>query len=299
MALTTTSDLEKKYSQSYGTGNSSVSSDGLASKYDNELSELARKGNYKSYFSKATQLANVNKLSQKYLQNSQRQQGIYGTGAGSSATVVANNAYLNASQDALSDYYANEDTITEDAYNTYQSDQASQVSEYENMLSQYTTLDGLQNAYAQLDTSGLSDEAKSSLESYYNNQIGLMNENTGATAVNSGLEYLANSGKSTSNIDDVAKWTLTRWDGTTQNLDGYWGVKNELNVLKSYVANGSVTSPTAFKLENKDGKGNTWIVYDPSTGTYYQTSEEIANKYFSNNSYLIKDKNLPTKYSAQ
>lgn len=58
-------------------------------------------------------------------------------------------------------------------------------------------------------------------------------------------------------------------------------------------------SPTAFKLENKDGKGNTWIVYDPSTGTYYQTSEEIANKYFSNNSYLIKDKNLPTKYSAQ
>lgn len=298
---TTNDDLFKKYNSVYGTGNnSSVSNTGLTSEYDNELSELARKGNYKSYFNKATQLANVNKLQQKYLQNSLKASGLSGTGAGTNASTQQNNAYLNASQNALSDYYTKEAEITEDAYNTYQSDQASEVSQYENMLSQYQTLDGLANAYSSLDTSSLGDEAKSALDTYYNNLVNTMRESNGVTnGTFAGWAY--DNGLKSFTDETIGSMTVHRTDNDTyQRADSFWGVDNEVKTMQKMV--GGLSQPTAFKLENSDGKGSVWVVYDPSSGTYYQVNDEetaLSAVGGSGNAYYIQGKNTAKPYTSQ
>lgn len=295
--MATNNDLYKKYNSTYGTGTTSVSQTGMASDYDNELSELARKGNYKSYFNKATQLANVNKLQQKYLQNSMKANGLSGTGAGTSATAQQNNAYLNASQNALSDYYSNEASITEDAYNTYQSDQASEVSQYESMLSQYNTLDGLANAYNTLDTSSLGDEAKSALDTYYNNLVNTMRESNGVTnGTLAGWAY--DNGIKSFTDETLGSMSVHRTDNDSyKRADDFWGVSNEIKTMQTMVS--SLSQPTAFHLENADGKGAVWVIYDPTSGNYYQVNDEAMAQSVvgEDNMYQIKGSgSKATKY---
>lgn len=93
------------------------------SQYDDELAQLARQGNYDAYFKKATQNSNINRLAQKYLGNTLKQQGLESTGEGTIGSTNLSNAYLNAQADALSDFNTQEQSITESAYDRYKTEQ--------------------------------------------------------------------------------------------------------------------------------------------------------------------------------
>lgn len=105
-----------------------------SSSYDDELASLARQGNYEAYWKKATQLANIQRLAQKNLNNSLKQQGLYGTGEGALGSTQLSNAYLNLQSDALSDFNDQEQSITEEAYNRNENKKSEQYSEWSQML---------------------------------------------------------------------------------------------------------------------------------------------------------------------
>lgn len=105
-----------------------------SSSYDDELASLARQGNYEAYWKKATQLANIQRLAQKNLNNSLKQQGLYGTGEGVLGSTQLSNAYLNLQSDALSDFNNQEQSITEEAYNRNENKKSEQYSEWSQML---------------------------------------------------------------------------------------------------------------------------------------------------------------------
>lgn len=141
-------DLSKYYSP-YGNGNENFSSNSnnggtypadnggpssSASAYDDALAELARQGNYEAYWNKTVQLGNIQRLAQKNMQNTLKQQGIATQGAGAIAGSQLSNAYMNAQAGALKDFNDNESQITEDAYNRAETAKQNQLSEYQNLL---------------------------------------------------------------------------------------------------------------------------------------------------------------------
>lgn len=141
-------DLSKYYS-AYGSGNENFSSNSnnggtypadnggpssSASAYDDALAELARQGNYEAYWNKTVQLGNIQRLAQKNMQNTLKQQGIATQGAGAIAGSQLSNAYMNAQAGALKDFNDNESQITEDAYNRAETAKQNQLSEYQNLL---------------------------------------------------------------------------------------------------------------------------------------------------------------------
>lgn len=109
-------------------GNSSMNA------YDDALAELARQGNYEAYWNKTVQLGNIQRLAQKNMQNTLKQQGIATQGAGAIAGSQLSNAYMNAQAGALKDFNDNESQITEDAYNRAETAKQNQLSEYQNLL---------------------------------------------------------------------------------------------------------------------------------------------------------------------
>lgn len=102
--------------------------------YDDALAELARQGNYEAYWNKTVQLGNIQRLAQKNMQNTLKQQGIATQGAGTIAGSQLSNAYMNAQASALKDYNDTESQITEDAYNRAETAKQNQLSEYQNLL---------------------------------------------------------------------------------------------------------------------------------------------------------------------
>lgn len=105
-----------------------------SSEYDDALAQLARQGNYEAYYKKATQLANINRLAQRNLNNTLKQQGLESTGEGTLGSTSLSNAYLNAQSNALSDFNSEEQSITEEAYNRNETKKSNQYSEWSTML---------------------------------------------------------------------------------------------------------------------------------------------------------------------
>lgn len=143
---TNTGSGNTSLSEAYGgTSSSNGQQSSMAdSEYEDTLSQLARQGNYEAYFKKATQNANINRLAQKYLNNTLKQQGLESTGEGAIGSTALSNAYLNAQANALSDYNTQEQSITESAYDRYKTAQDEAKTEANTDYSNWTSM--LQNA---------------------------------------------------------------------------------------------------------------------------------------------------------
>lgn len=323
-----------------------------SSSYDDELATLARQGNYEAYWKKATQLSNIQRLAQKNLNNSLKQQGLAGTGEGALGSTQLSNAYLNLQSDALSDFNNQETQITEDAYNRNENKKSEQYSEWSQMLSNAAqngnvdeTLEQILATNPDLDAtvvdklktlataySNANSESSNkvstyqsymsaalnsgNLENWYQNNV-VNNDDLSDTEKSELAKYYEaiNSAEDTSSvktsngtysIDDYAsKYGLRSWtdtgynsglegtngsgltatrvndDGTVETIDagGNYGVRNEIVTMVNN--KDSYNAPTVFNLVNADGKASAWVLYDPSSGKFYQIDESMANGDFA------------------
>lgn len=263
---TTTPILSSAYSSNGETETTTPTSNG--SSYDDDLAQLEREGNYKTYFSKLVQNANINKLASKYLDNSLKQQGINTQGAGSIAGTQLSNAYLNANATALSDYNTQENSITENAYNRYQQaeeeateDSASKVSTYEgNMQTAYSN-GNLEDWYANnvTNNTSLTDSEKAELQRYYE-------------AIGSSGNSLLTSAEKTYGM--LSADTLTSGSTTTDSK-----TKDEINSMIFLVTTNPPSTTTLYHLVSAGNGVDQYIAYDPSTKAYYRVSADKAKGY--------------------
>lgn len=256
---TTTPILSSVYSSNGETGTTTPTSSG--SSYDDDLAQLEREGNYKTYFSKLVQNANINKLANKYLDNSLKQQGINTQGAGSIAGTQLSNAYLNANATALSNYNTQENSITESAYKSYQEDSASKVSTYEgNMQTAYNN-GNLEDWYTNnvTNNTSLSDSEKAELQRYYE-------------AIGSSGNSLLTSAEKTYGM--LSADTLTSGSTTTDSK-----TMDEINSMISLVTTNPPSSTTLYHLVSAGNGVDQYIAYDPATKAYYRVSADKAKGY--------------------
>lgn len=282
--------------QAYGRASSGTLTKGSnaptpsSTEYDDALAQLARQGNYDAYWKKATQNANINRLAQKYVGNTLKQQGLESTGEGTLGSTSLSNAYINAQANALSDFNTQEQTIGENAYTRYQNQQsesASKVSSYESNMSTALNNNTLEDWYTKnvVNNADLTDTEKAELARYYE-------------AINSGDSTKVSTPNGSMSIEEYATannlrggWTSTsRWsgmeasdgtgltcirDGEVINAGDNNGVRNELVKMNNTKSN--YTEPTIFNLVNADGKASCWVLYDPYSGKFYQIDENIAS----------------------
>lgn len=272
--------------QAYGRASSGTLTKGSnaptssSTEYDDALAQLARQGNYDAYWKKATQNANINRLAQKYVGNTLKQQGLESTGEGTLGSTSLSNAYINAQANALSDFNTQEQAIGENAYTRYQNQQsesASKVSSYESNMSTAFNNNTLEDWYTKnvVNNSDLTDTEKAELARYYE-------------AINSGTSdsFLKNAGISTdysgyTSADDLKQMT----DNGTKTGSK---LSSEIDAMVNWVTGNKPGTGTLFKLANSDGSANAYIYYDPSSGSYYRVSEEQASKYTGATYYAYK-----------
>lgn len=252
---TTTPILSSAYSSNGETGTTTPASSGSA--YDDDLAQLEREGNYKTYFSKLVQNANINKLASKYLDNSLKQQGINTQGAGSIAGTQLSNAYLNANATALSDYNTQENSITETSYK----DSASKVSTYEDNMQTAYNNGNLEDWYTNnvTNNTSLSDSEKAELQRYYE-------------AIGSSGNSLLTSAEKTYGM--LSADTLTSGSTTTDSK-----TMDEINSMISLVTTNPPSSTTLYHLVSAGNGVDQYIAYDPATKAYYRVSADKAKGY--------------------
>jgi len=244
-----------EFSNLYG---SVVSPQGQTSDYDNQLTELARNQNYKQYFNTAVQQANIGKLAQKYFNNSMKQNGLNTTGAGTTANAQLYNNLANQQANALSNYYAQEALITEDA-----------VAESANQLSEY--LNDISVAYQRGDKA----TANSLIEQYRKNLTGEALDNFNSKIASYGFESDPYAmGNAYNSAEELQNMVVSSGDGVAYAKDV---VNNEINIMLKSVQTGNYPAGSVFHLVNADGKSGVYMYYDGNS--FYQLNDNQAKEY--------------------
>lgn len=258
----TTTPLSSAYSSNATTPASN------ASQYDDDLASLARETNYKTYFSKLVQQANMNKLANKYYQNNLKANGLDTQGANSIAQTQLSNAYLNANAQALSDYNTEENSITESAYNRYKEAQTEAETESSSKVSAYQTY--MQNAYNSGD-----------LDDWYANNVTNNQELTDTEKAELQRYYESINGSNGSLLTSQEKaYSKLSSDVLTNSKEGIdVSTKDEINKMISQVTSNPPSTTTLYHLVNEKDGVEQYIAYDPSTGAYYRVSSERAKEY--------------------
>lgn len=311
-------------SEAYGgTSSSNGQQSSMAdSEYEDTLSQLARQGNYEAYFKKATQNANINRLAQKYLNNTLKQQGLESTGEGAIGSTSLSNAYLNAQANALSDYNTQEQSITESAYDRYKTAQDEAKTEANNDYSNWTSM--LQNASSSntvdevlnqilADNPDMDTATANKLKTYATSLSNSTSESSSKVSTyESLLSNASNSGnleswytKNVVNNDDLTddeKSELARYyesikgDSTTDNYLDEIGINTSYSAytsadeLKQMTNNGT---KTGSKLSSEIDAMVSWVTGNkPGTGTLFK----LTNKDGSANEYIYYDPSSGSYY---
>lgn len=258
---------------SYGNNNNSNNSassdtDGNdANAYDDALAELARQGNYEAYWNKTVQLGNIQRLAQKNMQNTLKQQGINTQGAGTIAGTQLSNAYMNAQASALKDYNDTESQITEDAYNRAETAKQNQLSEYQNLLSTASQNGNVSETLQKIFESNpdMDDETRQKL-----NALAVAYDNTNsenASRVSTFQQYMQLASQS----GNLEKWytdnVLNNSDLTDKEkteLQRYYDAMGESDSGSSFIKSVGL-DPTLSMYTSADELKQT--AYDPSGNT--------------------------------
>ena len=277
------------------------------SEYEDTLSQLARQGNYEAYFKKATQNANINRLAQKYLSNSLKQQGLESTGEGAIGSTALSNAYLNAQANALSDYNTQEQSITESAYDRYKTAQDEAKTEANTDYSNWTSM--LQNASSSntvdevlnqilADNPDMDADTANKLKTYATSLSNSTSESSSKVSTyESLLSNASNSGnleswytKNVVNNDDLTddeKSELARYyesikgDSTDSYLDDIgintsYSAYTSADELKQMTDNGT---KTGSKLSSEIDAMVTWVTGNkPNEGTLFHLTNNDGNE---------------------
>jgi hypothetical protein len=242
-----------------------------SSEYDDALAQLARQGNYEAYFKKATQNANINRLAQKYLNNSLKQQGLESTGEGAIGSTALSNAYLNAQSNALSDFNTEEKSITEEAYNRNETKKSEQYSEWSTMLQNAANNGNVEDTLNQiLETNpDLDQETINKLQTL---ATAYSNANSESSSKVSTYQSYMSAALNSGNLDD---WYTSNVVNNSELTD------SEKSELARYYEAINTTSDTStiktsdgtFSIDDYATKNNlkSW------TGTGYYTGMEGAN----------------------
>lgn len=262
--------------------------------YEDELAKAASEGNYKQYYNQMLQLYNIGQQANNYMQNSLRQQGLYGTGEGVSYQTAQNNAILNSQNQAFSDYQDRQRAIDTEAYERYMTESANQ----DNLLASYMQNDPT-HASQYLVNQGLMDEQGKWTDDYYaldkNRQTNIQN------MYNSIINGLGNN--DVMGRDLGATYEDMRANGVTTDANdrGSIGINigkdldNESKAMQDFInANyDKANQGVVFELQADVGnRGKAYIYY--YNGHYYQIS---ADQYtgFTGNKYRIEGRKNPVK----
>ena len=296
-----------------------------SSEYDDALAQLARQGNYEAYFKKATQNANINRLAQKYLNNSLKQQGLESTGEGAIGSTALSNAYLNAQSNALSDFNTEEKSITEEAYNRNETKKSEQYSEWSTMLQNAANNGNVEDTLNQiLETNpDLDQETINKLQTLATAYSNANSESSSkvstyqsymSAALNSGNldDWYTSNVVNNSELTDSEKSELARYyesikgDSTDSYLDEIgintsYSAYTSADELKQMTDNGT---KTGSKLSSEIDAMTTWVTGNkPSEGTMFHLTNDDGNDAYiyydpSSGSYYRVSEEQAGKYTG-
>lgn len=264
----------------YSTGGSVQSQ---PSQFDDELAKLAREGNYKAYYNKAIQNANVARLAQKYLDNSLKQQGIETQGAGTIAGTQLSNAYLNANAQAQSDFYDTERNITSEANTRVDNANKENLNEWSQLMATASQNGNLDEAYQQiLDANpNMDEDTKNKLSQYY---AAYDNKTSESSSKVSTYQNYMSAANSSGNLDTWYQENVLNnadlSDSEKQELARYYSaIKSSTNSENWLASNADNVSGqyTADELTNRNlgnGKTGSDISDEIDAMTSYVTSNK-------------------------
>lgn len=255
--------------------------------YEDELAKAASEGNYKQYYNQMLQLYNIGQQANNYMQNSLRQQGLYGTGEGVSYQAAQNNALLNSQNQAFSDYQDRQRAIDSEAYERYMTESANQ----DNLLASYMQNDPT-HASQYLVNQGLMDEQGKWTDDYYaldkNRQTNIQN------MYNSIINGLGNNdvmGKPLGDLQGAKDNGVALFDVAGQTVPSSLGrtFEIELEKIQLFINTNYDTANqgSVFKLETEKGESTAYLYY--YNGNYYQITQDQYDD-FKGNKYGIVGK---------
>lgn len=265
--------------------------------YEDELAKAASEGNYKQYYNQMLQLYNIGQQANNYMQNSMRQQGLYGTGEGVSYQTAQNNAILNSQNQAFSDYQDRQRAIDTEAYERYMTESANQ----DNLLASYMQNDPT-HASQYLVNQGLMDEQGNWTDDYYaldkNRQTNIQN------MYNSIINGLGNNdvmGKPLGDYNQMRENGVT----TEANDRGSIGINigkdldNESKTMQNFITANydKANQGVVFELQADVGNGGKAYIYYYN-GNYYQISAE-QYRTFNGDKYRIAGRTNPIKIAGR
>ena len=248
-------DVKKKYSQETD-----------ETVYDDALAELERSQNYKAYYDQAIQTYNMKQNTQKYMNNMLQNQGLAGTGYGSSMQAGINNQAMNAYAQNMADYAQAEARTTANAYERYNERTEEEDNQLALFLSSADSKEGkdkyLQN-FGYMDANGNYTDKWNSLDENRKAYIQSVYDTYGQDqGTSTGVSYNANNLSSIQFKDDK---------GEIKNFD-----EQTIGQVQYALSTGQIEEGGVIALGHYNGKGrdSSYVYLKYENGQFVRITEE-------------------------